>query len=95
MIIPPRHALLDTSQPQYCKLIALALSDQAPEKRAPFIVHVDELQSFSTMLSHRLLSAARKFVTHFCTAIQYLERASPQVRAAVLVNAATIIVFPR
>jgi hypothetical protein len=46
------------------------------------------------MLSHRLLSAARKFVTHFCTAIQYLERASPQVRAAVLVNAATIIVFP-
>jgi hypothetical protein len=47
-MIPPRHALLDTSQPQYCKLIALALSDQAPEKRAPFIIHVDEFQSFST-----------------------------------------------
>src|SRR2546423_1258751 len=48
VMISPRHALLDTSQPQYCKLIALALSDQAPEKRAPFIVHFDELQSFST-----------------------------------------------
>jgi hypothetical protein len=71
----------------------MARSDQAPEKRAPFFVHVDEFQNFSTDAFASLLSEARKFKTHFCLANQYLDQVSPSIRAAVLGNAGTLIAF--
>jgi hypothetical protein len=40
-----------------------------------------------------LLSEARKFKTHFCLAAQYGEQLHPTVRAAVLGNAGTLMVF--
>ena len=77
----------------HLQLVAMARSEQAPEKRAPFFVHVDEFQNFSTDAFASLLSEARKFGTHFCLANQYLEQVEPSVRAAVLGNAGTLMAF--
>jgi hypothetical protein len=40
-----------------------------------------------------LLSEARKFARHFCLANQYLEQLPDTIRAAVLGNAGTLMVF--
>lgn len=77
----------------HLQLVAMARSDQAPENRAPFFVHVDEFQSFSTDAFASLLSEARKFAVHFSLANQYTEQLSDQVRAAALGNAGTLMVF--
>jgi hypothetical protein len=77
----------------HLQLVAMARSDQAPGERAPFFVHVDEFQSFSTDAFASLLSEARKFATHFSLANQYTEQLSDSVRAAVLGNAGTLMVF--
>jgi len=75
------------------QLLAMRRSELGPHERTPFFVHVDELQSFGTEAFASLLSEARKFATHFCVANQYTEQLSPQVRAAVLGNAGTLVVF--
>jgi hypothetical protein len=77
----------------HLQLAAMARSDQAPENRAPFFVHVDEFQSFSTDAFASLLSEARKFAINFSLANQYTEQLSDPVRAAVLGNAGTLMVF--
>jgi DNA helicase HerA-like ATPase len=77
----------------HLQLVAMARSDQAPENRAPFFVHVDEFQSFSTDAFASLLSEARKFAVHFSLANQYTDQLSDDVRAAVLGNAGTLMVF--
>lgn len=77
----------------HLQLIAMARSELAPEKRAPFFVHVDEFQNFCTDAFASLLSEARKFGTHFCLANQYLEQVPAAVRAAALGNAGTLMVF--
>ena len=77
----------------HLQLIAMARSDLAPDKRVPFFVHVDEFQNFSTDTFASLLSESRKFAAHFCLANQYLEQVHPAVRAAVLGNAGTLMVF--
>jgi hypothetical protein len=77
----------------HLQLVAMARSELAPENRTPFFVHVDEFQSFSTDAFASLLSEARKFATHFSLANQYTEQLSDPVRAAVLGNAGTLMVF--
>lgn len=77
----------------HLQLVAMRRSDQAPEKRVPFFVHIDEFQSFSTEAFAALLSEARKFATHFTLANQYTEQLPPGIRAAVLGNAGTLMVF--
>src|SRR5438874_13605874 len=67
---------------------ALPLQD-----RIPFFVHVDEFQSFSSDTFASLLSEARKFATHFALANQYTDQLPLAVRAAVLGNAGTLVVF--
>ncbi len=85
--------LLGSLLVSHLQLVAMARSELAPEKRAPFFVHVDEFPNFSTDAFASLLSEARKFATHFCLANQYLEQIAPTVRAAVLGNAGTLMVF--
>jgi len=58
-----------------------------------FFVHIDEFQSFSTDAFASVLSEARKFAVHFSLANQYTEQLSDEVRAAVLGNAGTLMVF--
>jgi hypothetical protein len=77
----------------HLQLVAMARSELAPEKRAPFFVHVDEFQNFTTDAFAPLLSESRKFGTHFCIANQYLDQVPDAVRAAVLGNAGTLMVF--
>jgi hypothetical protein len=77
----------------HLQLVAMARSDQAPDRRTPFFVHVDELASFSTDAFASLLSEARKFATHFSLATQYTQQLTENIRAAILGNAGTIMVF--
>ena len=77
----------------HLQLITMARSELSPAERAPFFVHVDEFQNFCTDAFASLLSEARKFGTHFSLANQYLEQVSPNVRAAVLGNASTLMAF--
>ncbi|HEY1474023.1 MAG TPA: type IV secretory system conjugative DNA transfer family protein [Pseudolabrys sp.] len=77
----------------HLQLAAMRRSDLTPEKRMPVFVHIDEFQSFSTEAFAALLSEARKFSTHFSLANQFTEQLTPTVRAAVLGNAGTLIVF--
>jgi len=77
----------------HLQLVTMARSELAPDRRAPFFVHVDEFPNFATDAFASLLSEARKFGTHFCLAAQYLAQTSARVRSAVLGNAGTLMVF--
>jgi hypothetical protein len=77
----------------HIQLVAMGRSRQPVEQRAPFFVHIDEYSSFTTEAFASLMSEARKFKTHFCIANQYLEQTSPNIRAAVLGNAGSLMVF--
>jgi hypothetical protein len=85
--------LLGSLLVSHLQLAAMGRSALAPEKRVPFFAHIDEFQSFGTDAFASLLSEARKFAAHFCLANQYIEQLMPSVRAAVLGNAGTLLVF--
>ena len=72
---------------------AMARGALPPQDRVPFFVHVDEFQSFSSDAFASLLSEARKFATHFALANQYTDQLPNAVRAAVIGNAGTLVVF--
>lgn len=77
----------------HMQLIAMERGALAPEQRVPYFVHVDEFQSFSSDAFASLLSEARKFALHFCLGNQFTEQLSKTVRAAVIGNAGTLVVF--
>jgi DNA helicase HerA-like ATPase len=85
--------LLGSLLVSHMQLVAMERGVLPPEQRVPFFVHVDEFQTFSSEAFVSLLSEARKFATHFCLANQYTDQLSPAVRAAVLGNAGTLVVF--
>jgi hypothetical protein len=59
----------------------------------PFFVHVDEFQSFGTDTFASLMSEARKYGAYFCLSHQFTDQIAPHVRAAILGNVGTLIVF--
>jgi hypothetical protein len=71
----------------------MARGSIAPERRIPHFIHVDEFQSFTTDAFASIFSEARKFAAHFCLANQYLEQVPKPIRAAVLGNAGSLVVF--
>ncbi len=77
----------------HLQLNTMERSHLPPENRVPFFVHVDEFQNFGTEAFAGLLAEARKFATHFCLANQFIEQLSPLVRASVLGNVGSLIVF--
>ncbi len=85
--------LLGSLLVSHLQFVAMGRSALALENRVPFFAHVDELQSFGTDAFASLLSEARKFGAHFCLANQFIEQLTPAVRAAVLGNAGTLLVF--
>jgi hypothetical protein len=85
--------LLGSLLVSHMQLVAMERGVLPPEQRVPFFVHVDEFQTFSSEAFASLLSEARKFATHFCLANQYTDQLSLAVRAAVLGNAGTLVVF--
>jgi len=85
--------LLGSLLVSHLQLVAMGRSALAPEKRVPFFAHIDEFQSFGSTAFASLLSEARKFAAHFCLANQFTDQLAPAVRAAVLGNAGTLLVF--
>src|SRR5271156_4273341 len=85
--------LLGSLLVSHLQLVAMERGTLAPQDRVPFFVAVDEFQTFSSDAFASLLSEARKFALHFCLANQYSDQLSNAVRAAVIGNAGTLIVF--
>ena len=85
--------LLGSLLVSHLQLIAMERGALPPQERAPFFVHVDEFQTFSSDAFASLLSEARKFAVHFALANQYTDQLSHAVRTAVIGNAGTLIAF--
>ncbi len=85
--------LLGSLLVSHLQLVAMERGSLAPHQRVPFFVHVDEFQTFSSDAFASLLSEARKFATHFALANQYTDQLPQPVRAAVIGNAGSLVVF--
>jgi hypothetical protein len=85
--------LLGSLLVSHLQLVAMERGSLPPHQRVPFFVHVDEFQTFSSDAFASLLSEARKFATHFSLANQYTDQLPHAVRAAVLGNAGSLVVF--
>lgn len=77
----------------HLQLVAMGRSVIPEQERVPFFVHVDEFQSFGTDAFASLMSEARKYGAYFCLSHQFTDQIAPHVRAAILGNAGTLIVF--
>jgi energy-coupling factor transporter ATP-binding protein EcfA2 len=85
--------LLGSLLVSHLQLIAMERGALVPKDRIPFFAHIDEFQTFSSDAFASLLSEARKFALHFALANQFTAQVSSAVRAAVIGNAGTLIVF--
>ncbi len=74
-------------------LAAFSRADDAPETRRPFFLYLDEFQNFTTLMLANMMSELRKFGVGLVLAHQYMNQLEPDVRHAVLGNAATLISF--
>ena len=74
-------------------LAGFSRADAPPESRPPFFIYVDEFQSFATLSFANLMSEMRKVGVGLTLAHQHLHQLDPDVRHAVLGNAATLISF--
>ncbi len=74
-------------------LAAYTRADTPADKRRDFFVYVDEFQSFTTLAVANMLSELRKYRVGFTVAHQYLHQLEPDIRHAVLGNAASVISF--
>lgn len=72
---------------------AMARARQRREDRRPFHLLIDEAQSFGSQTIANLLSETRKYALSATIATQYLSALGETTRAALIGNAATLIVF--
>lgn len=77
----------------HLKSIAMARAGQTEAERTPFRLYVDEFQSFGSLVFAQLLSEARKYGAQLVLAHQFTEQLDKRVRAAILGNAGTLVVF--
>lgn len=75
------------------ELTAMRRASIAEHLRPDFALYADEFHSFSTSSFATLLSEARKYRLSLIGAHQYLGQLTPEVRAAVLGNVGTMVVF--
>jgi energy-coupling factor transporter ATP-binding protein EcfA2 len=75
------------------QLAALHRAEQAENKRRPFYLYVDEMQSFISTSFADTLAEARKYKLSLFLAHQYIEQINEEVRAAIFGNVGTIISF--
>jgi hypothetical protein len=64
-----------------------------PNKRVPFYLYVDEMQSFITLSFADILAEARKYGLSLFLAHQYIEQLDEKIRSAVFGNVGTLISF--
>jgi len=74
-------------------LAAHSRAELAPDERRSFFVYIDEFQSFTTMAFASMLPELRKTGVSLTLAHQHLHQLEPEVRHAVLGNAATLLSF--
>jgi len=70
---------------------ALSRSDQS--HRSPFYLYLDEFQNYTTDNIQDILSESRKYALSLILANQYLDQLSPEIRAAILNTAGTLVSF--
>lgn len=75
------------------QLAAYARADVPERERRPFVLLVDEFPSFATASFGELLSEARKYGLALVLAHQHLTQLDERLRASVLGNAGTTIMF--
>ena len=66
---------------------------EVSEARTPFFLYVDEFQNFTTLAFVNMMAELRKYGVGLTLAHQHLHQLEPDIRHAVLGNAATIIAF--
>lgn len=74
-------------------LAAFSRAETDPADRRPFFLYVDEFQSFTTLSFANMMTELRKFGVGLTLANQHLHQLEPDIRHAVLGNAATLIAF--
>jgi type IV secretory pathway TraG/TraD family ATPase VirD4 len=74
-------------------LAAFSRADISEHNRRAHWLYVDEFQSFTTLSLANMLSELRKYKVGMTLAHQYLHQLDPDIRHAVLGNAATLISF--
>ena len=71
----------------------MARASLPPEARTPFHIIIDEVQLFGTEVIAQILSEARKYGLSLTMATQFMAGLSDKTRAAVMGNAAALVVF--
>jgi hypothetical protein len=74
-------------------LAAFSRAERHPSDRKPFFVYLDEFQNFTTLMLANMMSELRKYGVGLTLAHQHLHQLEPDIRHAVLGNAATLISF--
>jgi hypothetical protein len=74
-------------------LAAFSRAERPPSERKPFFVYLDEFQNFTTLMLANMMSELRKYGVGLTLAHQHLHQLEPDIRHAVLGNAATLISF--
>jgi type IV secretory pathway TraG/TraD family ATPase VirD4 len=74
-------------------LAAFSRADMPEQDRRAHWLYIDEFQSFTTLSLANMLSELRKYKVGMTLAHQYLHQLDPDIRHAVLGNAATLIAF--
>ena len=74
-------------------LAAFTRADMPASDRRPFFLYVDEFQNFTTLAFANMMSELRKYGVGLTLAHQHLHQLEPDIRHAVLGNAATLIAF--
>lgn len=74
-------------------LAAFSRADMPEHERRAHWLYMDEFQSFTTLSLANMLSELRKYKVGMVLAHQYLHQLDPDIRHAVLGNAATLIAF--
>jgi hypothetical protein len=74
-------------------LAAFSRADSTAAERRPFFLYVDEFQNFTTLMFANMMSELRKYGVGLTLANQYFHQLDPDIRHAVLGNAATLISF--
>ena len=74
-------------------LAAFSRAEADPSGRRPFFLYLDEFQSFTTLMLANMMSELRKQGIGLVFANQHLQQLDPEIRSAVIGNAATLISF--
>ena len=74
-------------------MAAFSRANVSESQRRPFFLYVDEFQSFTTLAFVNMMAELRKYGVGLVLAHQHLHQLEPDIRHAVLGNAATLIVF--